>query len=113
MWRKIPPISNFFNSNWANEVVSRLKNDRKNDPADIDWDKLYEDGKQYMYNRDHYGYYTWYDWCCNEWGTKWNSHEPQWCLEEGILYFQKQKSTPILPLPTGGQTKILAIIAVK
>lgn len=88
-------ISNFFNNNWAYEVVSRLKNDRKNDPADVDWDKLYEDGKQYMYNREHYGYYTWYDWCCNEWGTKWNSCEPQWCLEEGILYFQTAWSAPI------------------
>ena len=31
--------------------------------------KLHE---QTMHNLSTYGYATWYDWCVNEWGTKWD-----------------------------------------
>ena len=27
-----------------------------------------------LYNKLHYGFKDWYDWCWKNWGTKWNSH---------------------------------------
>lgn len=36
-------------------------------------DKLYELGKQYILNKEKYGYYTWCDWRNKFWGTKGNS----------------------------------------
>ncbi len=85
-------IHNSFSDDWAKETISRLSS---TDIAAEDWDKLYELGKQYMYNREHYGCYTWYEWCIRNWGTKWNACDPDWCLEEGILYFQTAWSPPI------------------
>ena len=33
--------------------------------------KMLADGKVYTENIKAYGYPTWYDWCCENWGTKW------------------------------------------
>lgn len=34
---------------------------------------LCELGSIYVSNAEKYGYETWYDWCINNWGTKWNA----------------------------------------
>lgn len=86
-------VRNFFDDDWAAKVVSRIKKDI-DEGVTKDWDKVYEAGKQYMYNREHYGCYTWYEWCCRNWGTKWNACEPDWSLDDGILVFQTAWSAP-------------------
>lgn len=91
-------ISNHFSNDWANEVVSWLKNSPETS-TEV-WDKLYEDGKQYMYNREHYGCYTWFDWCCRNWGTKWNACNAEWDLDNGTLVFQTAWSPPIPVIET-------------
>lgn len=35
-------------------------------------------GDKYLYNIDHFGHSTWYDWCIENWGTKWNTSEVRW-----------------------------------
>ena len=40
------------------------------------FEKLAETGKQAVDNLINYGYTCWYDFCTNEWGTKWNSYDP-------------------------------------
>ena len=86
-------VHNSFSDDWATEVVSRIKKYIDEGGTD-DWDKVYEAGKQYMYNREHYGCYTWYEWCCRHWGTKWNACEPDWSLDDGMLVFQTAWSAP-------------------
>lgn len=86
-------VRNSFSDDWATEVVSRIKKYIDEGGTD-DWDKVYEAGKQYMYNREHYGCYTWYEWCCRHWGTKWNACEPDWSLDDGMLVFQTAWSAP-------------------
>lgn len=56
-----------------------------------EWAKI---GEVYLSNIEKYGVSTWYDWCCNNWGTKWNACEASW---EGNEYvsFDTAWSVPI------------------
>ena len=37
--------------------------------------ELYKKGKKYVDNYKNYGSATWYRWCLNNWGTKWNAYD--------------------------------------
>lgn len=63
-------VYNIFDSDWAKEVCTRLQ-ERVDSGESLE--ELYKMGEQYMYNLENYGFYTWYDWCCINWGTKWNA----------------------------------------
>lgn len=67
-------ISNSLSEDWAHEVVSSLTTWAET-ASDEDKDKLYEMGKQYMFNKENYGAFHWYDWSIENWGTKWNAAE--------------------------------------
>ena len=46
-----------------------------NGASDMEKDKAYADGRQYVSNYEKYGAATWYGWSIRNWGTKWNAGE--------------------------------------
>lgn len=48
--------------------------------------KMYQDGKTYLDNYEKYGYTTWHDWCCKNWGTKWNAYANEQENEDTIIF---------------------------
>lgn len=72
-WNKYKKDVKYYESN-----PDKLKNNKDNFNGLIDFDdkkhfnSLAELGKQYIENIKKYGYPQWYDWCVENWGTKWN-----------------------------------------
>lgn len=87
-------ISNMFDNNWAREVVRRVAESAKTESAE-EMEKLYNMGKQYMFNRENYGFYTWYDWCRANWGTKWNAYDSNFDKDGNVIEFDTAWSCPI------------------
>ena len=56
------------------------------------YDEWAEIGERYLTNKQKYGYTTWYDWCCDKWGTKWNACDEHW--EGNDLQFSTAWSMP-------------------
>lgn len=74
--RKVTNI--FSKDSWAEEVFMRVLEETHDMPAE-EKEQLYEKGQIYVSNIENYGCATWYDWCVNNWGTKWNAYS---CTEE-------------------------------
>lgn len=51
---------------WSNRISGR-------DNEQTERDEVYELGKRLVYNAVHYNAMTWYDWCNDNWGCKWNA----------------------------------------
>lgn len=55
-------------------------------------DKDWEHFLQCLQNKRQHGEYTWYDWCCKHWGTKWNAYDAE--DNDESLYFETAWSCP-------------------
>lgn len=57
----------------------------------MEWVEL---GNRYISNKEKYGNTTWYGWCCNNWGTKWNSCDACWESDD-MVTFNTAWSAPV------------------
>lgn len=55
--------------------------------------ELKEMGITYIRNKALYGSFTWYDWSCNNWGTKWNAARTK-IINSDIIQFETAWSVP-------------------
>ena len=62
-------------------LVSRLSKDFKV----LNLPSIEDVGKTYIENIINHGADTWYDWCCNNWGCKWNACESE--IEDNTISF--------------------------
>ena len=80
-------VTNMFDNNWAATLYyERLPNRNE------DFDKLYRLGKVCCENIRKYGYVCWYNWCIDNWGTKWDACEPY--VDDDFISFQTAWSVP-------------------
>lgn len=90
----------FANGNFLQEFLpvpaDLLNEETTTHYADVDKQQAVDALKQA--NRDKHGYESWYDWCVNEWGTKWDVGDGQgiqtWDEHELIVYFDSAWAPP-------------------
>ena len=67
---------------------------------------LYDLGKLYLNNKTKYGTTTWYNWCIENWGTKWNAYDQS--IKEGKTFVKFIFSTAwAMPKPIYNKLKKL------
>ena len=49
--------------------------------------------RTYLENYFKYGYMTWYEWCCDKWGTKWNAYSQK--KDGTVIQFETAWTTPV------------------
>lgn len=78
--REIPVVKNCvnnrFSKDWVAEVVLNCRRGIKE--GWFDSNEYYELGRTYVNNYNQYGAPTWYEWCTENWGTKWNACDCAW-----------------------------------
>lgn len=67
-------ITNQFDPDWDNKVAAAVATWAETASAE-DKNNLYAQGKQYLFNKENYGAFTWYEWSIENWGTKWNAED--------------------------------------
>lgn len=70
----------------TNELFEYLKSQKN-------YQELVDIGKRAIYNVENYGHTDWYSWCCDKWGTKWNSCRSS-LDENNLLTFETAWSNP-------------------
>lgn len=71
-WNKYKERIDYFKNHSKELNETEESFDGKIEETDKKFDSLRELGKQYVNNIINYNHSTWYDWCCDHWGTKWN-----------------------------------------
>ena len=87
-----------WDSNMLQEAANRFETREPNPFDETDYEKFgiktYEDlGNTYIKNIIAYNHDTWHEWCCANWGTKWNAYDTE--LDDDILTFDTAWSCPI------------------
>lgn len=82
----------FSKGSWAEEIFMRVL-ERTHSASDSKKEELYKKGETYVSNIRQYGHATWYEWCYENWGTKWNagSNEQE---DDDTIIFETAWSNP-------------------
>lgn len=83
----------FGGESWKQEVFNRVLEEVK-DAGEEKKDKMYQQGKTYVENYQQYGATTWYEWCTEHWGTKWNACDSE-AKGEDVVEFETAWSAPL------------------
>lgn len=81
----------FFNDEWVQTVFNRAL--ELVCQKICDGTELYKLGERYVQNYVKYGYTTWYDWCIENWGTKWNAYSNK-CRDVDTIQFDTAWGRP-------------------
>ena len=83
----------------AKEFEEKLNSDKQDRFNEVDYKELgvnnLEDlGNAYINNILQYGADSWYDWCCENWGTKWNASDT-YIIDDNEIEFSTAWSCPL------------------
>ena len=84
--------SESFTMDISEEKLKSMKCSLERDYKDLLPISMEDVGKAYIDNILEYGADTWYDWCCNNWGTKWNACDAE--IGDDYLEFETAWSAP-------------------
>lgn len=76
--RKREKCSCFFAADCKNEIEAIESKE--------DFEQIKDFGKKALLNLINYGYTTWFTWCINYWGTKWNASEIE--IKDNMISFE-------------------------
>ena len=85
-------LGNCSDTKWAEEVFRRVYAKSRKATKDQQ-DTMYRLGAIYVQNYLKYGFTTWYGWCPNNWGTKWNACDTQ-IIDRNTIVFDTAWSNP-------------------
>ena len=79
-------VNNYFSKgSWAEEVFMRVLEKTQDMPV-AKKEEFYKMGQKYVSNIRKYGHATWYNWCIEHWGTKWNAYSNEQEDEDTIIF---------------------------
>lgn len=83
-------LNPFHSDIYRDKRFEEIEDNFKKYKEDPEFAKSIELGKKYISNYDKYGHATWYEWCNDKWGTKWD-----------LSSFQKNEDTMIFETAWG------------
>lgn len=83
-----------FNFTAGDYRISKAEIEENANRENMSIEEFVKMGERYCLNVFYYGSTTWYEWCCKNWGTKWNAVETEF-VDTDTIEFQTAWSAPL------------------